>query len=193
MPLLEFFHPSNDELFCGGVMLLVDKNLHTECLETLQINVIVESSRCKFKISNKIFVFGIIYKPPNCSNEYVDKMVDHINDIVELNQHCNFFPSGDFIFPSVDWKIPCALGNNRKKNKFFKYIFNNGLIQIVDFPTRKVNILKLIFCNNANYISRALCVELFVLSDRENIFFTVDLAAINVILSPNYHSFLLLI
>ena len=76
--------------FGGDVMLLVDKNLHSECLETLHINDVVESIWCKFKISNEIFVFGIIYKPPNCSNEYVDKMVDYINDIVELNQHCIF-------------------------------------------------------------------------------------------------------
>ena len=71
--------------FGDGVMLLVDKNFHSKCLETLHINDAVESSWCKFKISIEIFVFGIIYKTPNCSNEYVDKMVDHINDIVELN------------------------------------------------------------------------------------------------------------
>ena len=111
-------------------------------------------------------------------------MVDHINDIVELNQHCNFFLCGDFKFPSVNWKIPRALGNNGNKNKFVECIINNGLTQIVDFPTRKDNILDLIFCNDANYISRAYCVEPFVLSDHENIFFTIDLAAINVTLSP---------
>ena len=115
-------------------------------------------------------------------------MVDHINDIVELNQHCNFFLCGDFNFPSVNWKIPCALGNNGNENKFVECIINNGLTQIVDFPTRKDNILDLIFCNDANYISRAYCVEPFVLSDHENIFFTIDLAATNVTLSPDYLS-----
>ena len=109
-------------------MLLVDKNLHSECLETLRINDVVESSWCKFKISNEIFVFGIIYKPPNCSNEYVNKMVDHINDIVELNQHCNFFLRGDFNVLSVDWKISCALGNNCNGNNFFGCIINNLFI-----------------------------------------------------------------
>ena len=58
----------------------------------------------------------------------------------------------------------------------------------MDFPIRKDNILDLIFCNDANYISRAYCVEPFVLSDHENIFFTIDLAAINVTLSLDYLS-----
>ena len=115
-------------------------------------------------------------------------MVDHINDIVELNQHCNFFLCGDFNFPSVNWKIPCALGNNCNENKFVECIINNRLTQIVDFPTREDNILDLIFCNDVNYISRAYCVEPFVLSDRENIFVTIDLAAINVTHSPDYLS-----
>ena len=58
----------------------------------------------------------------------------------------------------------------------------------MDFPTHKDNILDLIFCKDANYISRAYCIEPFVLNDHENIFFTIDLAAINVTLSPNYLS-----
>ena len=58
----------------------------------------------------------------------------------------------------------------------------------MDFPTRKDNILNLIFCNDANYISRAYCVEPFVLSDYENIFLTIYLAAITVTLSPDYLS-----
>ena len=62
-------------------------------------------------------------------------MVNHVNDIVELNQHCNFFLGGNFNFPSVDWKIPYALGNNCNENKFVECISNNGLIQIVDFST----------------------------------------------------------
>ena len=65
-------------------------------------------------------MFGII-KPPNCSNVYVDRMVGHINDIVQSNQHCNFFPLWRFNFPSFDWKIPCAFGNNSNENKFFKF------------------------------------------------------------------------
>ena len=95
-------------------MLLVDKNLLSECLETFFINDVVESSWCKFKICYEIFVFGIICKPPNCSNEYVDEMIDHINDIVDLNQHCHLFLCGDFNFPPVDWKIPCALASLQK-------------------------------------------------------------------------------
>ena len=55
-------------------------------------------------------------------------MVDHINDIVELNQHCNFFLRGDFNLLSVDWKISCALGNNCNGNKFFGCIINNWFI-----------------------------------------------------------------
>ena len=58
----------------------------------------------------------------------------------------------------------------------------------MDFPTRKDNILDLIFCNDANHISWAHSVKPFVFSDHENIFFTVDLAAINETLSPNYYS-----
>ena len=110
----------------GGGVIIMDKNLHSECLKTLHINDIVESSWCKFKISKEIFVFGIIYKPPNWSNEYVDKIVDHINDIVELNQRCHFFLCGDFNFPFIDWKIPCALGNNCNENKFVECIIYNA-------------------------------------------------------------------
>ena len=160
--------PKDRNKFSGGMMLM-DKNLHSECLETLHINDVVDSSWCKFKINNEIFVFGIIYKLSNCSNEYVDKMVDHVNDIVELNQHCNFFLSRDFNFPSVDWKIPYALSNKCNENKFIECIINNGLIQIVNFPTRKDNILDLIFCIDTSYISWAHCVEPLVLSDHENI------------------------
>ena len=96
-------------------------------------------------------------------------MVDHINDIVKLNPHCNFFLCGDFNFPSVDWKRTCALSNNCNENKIFECILNNGLIQRVDFPTGKDNILDLIFCNDANYISQAHRIEPFILSDHENI------------------------
>ena len=53
-------------------MLLMDKNLHSKCLETLHVIDIVEFSMRKFRISNEIFVFGIMYRQPNCLNHYVD-------------------------------------------------------------------------------------------------------------------------
>ena len=111
-----------------------------------------------------------------------------IYDIVKLNQHYNFFFCGYFNFPSVDWKIPCAFGNDSDENKFVEYIINNGLIQIVDFPTRKVNILDLIFYNNATIYLGHIVLNRLYLSDHENILFTVDLAAIIVTLSLNYYS-----
>ena len=58
----------------------------------------------------------------------------------------------------------------------------------MDFPTHKDNISDLIFCNDANQLSQAHCVESFVSSDHGNIFFTVDLAATNATINPNYYS-----
>ena len=70
-------------------------------------------------------------------------MVDYIDDIVELYQHCNILLSGDFNFPSVDWNIPCALCNDCNEHKFVECIINNEFTQKVYFSTCKDSMLNL--------------------------------------------------
>jgi hypothetical protein len=82
--------------------------------------------------------------------------------------------------PEVDWKTG-SFPNKSGYSPLCDFLLEQGLFQLVDFPTRENNILDLIFVNNPCFVSNVnICpplgssdhngVELAVQFDARNVF-----------------------
>ena len=155
-------------------MILIDNSFN--CAEIYNnVNLYeTESAWSVSKLGNGNFSFGVIYRPPNSAEEYTNKLINQINYGCERYTKSNIILYGDFNLPNIDWEIPYPIINDKATNSFFKCIMNRGLIQIVDFKTRKENTLDLILCNTINSLPYVQVVPPPVPSDHEYIEFLVE-------------------
>ena len=82
---------------------------------------------------------------------------------------------GDFNFPNINWKIPCPIVNDKATCKFLEYVMDIGLIQVINFKTRKENILDLVLCKTVSTLPFAKAVAPLVKSNHECIKFVMDM------------------
>ena len=86
-----------------------------------------------------------MYRPPSCTIHEFDDIIDKVNQFVfSLSSPLpNIIILGDFNFPGVDWSSP----NHPSSSHPLVYLCDSLFIsQQVHRPTRKSNILDLIFC-----------------------------------------------
>ena len=99
------------------------------------------------KINHPSLIVILIYKPPSCTtNEFNDIIVKVNQFIFSLSSPLpNIIILGDFNLPGVDWLSPNMSSMTTPLVDLCDYLFLN---QQVHKPTRKSNILDLIFCPN---------------------------------------------
>ena len=87
-----------------------------------------------------------MYRPPSCTINELDDVIIKINRLIfSLNSPLpNIIILGDFNFPGVDWSIP-NLSSLKPLVNLCNSLF---LSQQVHTPTRKSNVVDLIFCPN---------------------------------------------
>ena len=94
-------------------------------------------------------IVGLVYRSPNSSADNNSGLVSTMNEMCQTNNQVIIV--GDFNFPSINWELLTA---DNSSEFFLTCIQDEYLTQHVSFPTRKSNILDLVFtselemCNN---------------------------------------------
>ncbi|XP_065901865.1 uncharacterized protein [Dysidea avara] len=76
--------------------------------------------------------------------------------------------SGDINLPDINWEDNCVEGHQYSltiNNTFLEFLYDNGLSQIVDFPTRRSNILDIFVTNRPSLVES--CESVGGISDHE--------------------------
>ena len=108
-------------------------------------------------LKNQLY-FTACYRPPECTEDYNTKLIKGISNIVKKYKQNPHWICGDFNLPDIDWESNTINGkqNSKKINENFLETFVDqlNLSQIVNFTTRKSNILDLILTNRPGLTER---------------------------------------
>ena len=143
----------------GGVCILATNKLVHRVLIDLS-HPDLENIWIEVKVENKIFLFGVIYRPPNPDNEVVDIFMDNLSqNITDI-----FKRKSDSIFLLGDFNDRCILWDSDHntsdfKNKLRDFVASCGLFQIINEPTRITthctHLLDLILTDSPGYVERS--------------------------------------
>ncbi|CAG2187687.1 unnamed protein product [Mytilus edulis] len=133
----------------GGVLIAIKKGII--CQEVYKSKN-VELIAAQINITDtKSLVIISAYRPPNKNDiDYLKQMIIEINELKLKFKNSTFWLGGDFNLPDIKWPEQNISGSmySKELNEAFIDMLNNlGIEQMVDFPTRKDNILDL-FCTN---------------------------------------------
>ena len=137
----------------GGVLIAAK--------QTLQLGNIIKSTEIELLTGTinlegkKKMLIGAFYRPPDKTDDtYLNKMKDEINNIRAKHQKDIFLIGGDFNLPDINWAeqtIDHRQYPTRTNQTFLELVADNGLEQIVDFPTRKENTLDLLLTSHPSF------------------------------------------
>ena len=93
-------------------MLLVNKIFSvTETAMHDNFNEIESAWTC-CKLGTQNFCSGIIYRPQNSADIYIQKLLDQLSYMCDYHYKYSVIICGDFNFPNINWKIPCPIVND---------------------------------------------------------------------------------
>lgn len=123
---------------------IVFKSKETECIaikvETYQRPVIICS----------------VYRPTNNDTNYLNLLANDLNTLRQKYKTNPIWIGGDFNLPDIDWKNSTTVSHQYSKeiNDTFLNLTNEcNLVQLINFPTRKDNILDILLTNNSSLLS----------------------------------------
>ena len=138
----------------GGVALYITCDMQAQVLMELNIDGI-EALWVKLSVSNKSFIFGVCYRPPNQTSEEVEFFLnsmyatfDVLNEMCAVN--CPVLLVGDF-------NDRCELWESNHENselglRFHDLLNSFNMSPLIDEPTRGLNILDLVITNSIDSI-----------------------------------------
>ena len=138
----------------GGVCLLLDKYVLTKTVQIVLSNeystlelIAVDVWYCNCKTR-----FVLLYRPPHVASD-IDYHSKLVKCLTELSRSCSrLLIFGDFNLPEVDWSNG-SFSKNSGYTVLCEFLFEIGLFQLVNAPTRENNILDLVFVNNPCLVS----------------------------------------
>ena len=151
----------------GGVMILIDNSFASGETACNIFSNEIEAVWCTCELGGESFLFGVAYRPPNCTHEYSEKLFSQINEMCDSFSSHNIFICNDFNLPNINWNIPCLVNGDKTSESFLNCVIDNGLSQIVCCNARNENILDLVLCNAFDNISVADIVPPLVSSDHD--------------------------
>ena len=153
----------------GGVLIAAKKQLQLgNITKSKDIELITGSVSLEGK---KKMLVGAFYRPPDKTDEdYLNKVKEEISTIKE--KHCRdiFVIGGDFNLPDINWEEQTIINRQypiKTNQTFLEIVADNGLEQIVDFPTRKDNTLDLMLLSHPAYKLRCKPLPLIGNSDHD--------------------------
>ena len=89
----------------------------------------------------------LLYRPPSCSGPQFEDVILKMKSVmfILVSPLPNIIMLGDFNLPTMSWSQPGDCFISRIFCQFVESLF---LQQFVNVPTRKKNILDLVFCNS---------------------------------------------
>ena len=146
----------------GGVLLAIKKDLNSQDVNwPTDANCDIPDTEMVFaKISNKKIgniLIGCCYRPPSSDINYANSMSSSIRSLLNKCPTATAWIGGDFNLPDIQWKENQITSHQNTKsiNEAFMNTFQDlSVKQLVDFPTRKENILDLFLTNRPSLVNR---------------------------------------
>jgi len=145
------------------------------CREPLiSCNVYLENNNCELVacqiklLNNSDLIVCSVYRPPSSSDDYLNQLCNHLESIKSSHPNSAIWISGDINLPDINWEDNCVDGHQYSltiNNTFLEFLNDNGFSQIVDFPTRRSNILDVLVTNRPSLVES--CVSASGISDHE--------------------------
>ena len=138
----------------GGGAIIIYK----DDLKVVETNIKVKSETVSVKIScegKKPLIMCAAYRPPDNNLDYMKQLCTDISLIYDSFPGCAFWCGGDFNLPDIDWSTMLISGNRYIldiNQAFLDLLDKLDLTQLVDFPTRALNTLELLFTNRPSLI-----------------------------------------
>lgn len=126
----------------GGVLLATKKEMQLgNITKSKELELVTGTISLEGK---KQMIIGAFYRPPDKTNDdYLNKVKEEITNIRRKHQKNIFLIGGDFNLPDINWNEQSIQGRQypiKTSQTFLDIIADNGLEQVVDFPTRKDNL-----------------------------------------------------
>ena len=151
----------------GGVFVACREPLITCNLEIE--NNCCELVACQVKLRNSgNLIVCSTYRPPSTNIDYLSQLCNHLESIKSNHPNSAIWLSGDINLPDINWEDNYVDGHQYSSdlnNTFLEFLHNNGLDQIVNFPTRRSNILDIFVTNRPTLIES--CESVSSISDHE--------------------------
>lgn len=131
----------------GGVAIIVKSSLSVSTITS----EMPESVWCKIMFSGAAYVIGAIYRPPNTSSDFLDKLNEFL--FSHVTRSTRLVMTGDFNLPHIDWGLTTP-GHTEisSAEKLLDIAFFYNLRQVVGQPTRispqSQSLLDLVFLSN---------------------------------------------
>jgi exonuclease III len=146
----------NDRSSSGGGVLIAVKDTYIST-EVPELETECEIKWVKIEIvGRKDLYLCSYYLPKTSDTDGLDKFADSIERARNINNSIILI-GGDFNMPGWDWKKKILKQNTNHPNQHYKLLDildDNGLVQLVEKPTRKQNTLDLIITNSPTMIPR---------------------------------------
>jgi len=140
----------------GGVMLATKKALLLGNINKSS-NIELISGTINLEGKKKMLI-GSYYRPPDKTNDsYLNQVKEEISNTRWKHKKDLFVIGGDFNLPDINWSEQSITNNqypSRVNQTFLDIVADNGLEQIVDFSTRKDNILDLMLISHPAFKQR---------------------------------------
>ena len=151
----------------GGVFVACHEPLISCSLEIE--NNHCELVACQVKLlNNSNLIVCSAYRPPSSSDKYLNQLCNHLEAIKSNHPNSAMWVSGDINLPDINWEDNCVKGHQYSltiNNTFLEFLNDNGLSQIVDFPTRRSNTLDIFVTNRPSLVES--CESIGGISDHE--------------------------
>ena len=159
--LYTLFRCDRNDRTGGGVAIFCRHDLNPAQIVIPENLSTVEAICVNLKIHSHPRIL-CIYRPPNCTLQYHEKMC-HV--ISHCARNCkNIVMFGDFNLPLIQWSN-FTFPNTMPYNTFAECINENSLTQHVNFPTRGSNILDLVFTADPLLVSQVTSQDHFSFLD----------------------------
>ncbi|VDI83601.1 Hypothetical predicted protein, partial [Mytilus galloprovincialis] len=145
-----------DRQLCGGGVLIAIKDTYISS-PVPELDTDCEIIWCKIELAGQKNMYISSFYNPKTANEpgYLEYKgsIDQTASI----KNCFIVSGGDFNLPGWDWKANCLKDNTQHvgiHQRFGDILDDNGLLQIVEEPTRQTNTLDLLITNHPNSFTR---------------------------------------
>jgi len=133
----------------GGVFLACHQSL-ISCELDIPDN---SSELCACQIdlpNNSKLIVCSVYRPPSSDIHYLNDLCKHLESIKQSHPNAVLWIGGDINLPDINWEDNFVEGHAYPmlfNNTFIDFLNNNGLLQMVNSPTRGNNILDIFITN----------------------------------------------
>jgi hypothetical protein len=159
----------------GGVALIIKNEISATRVYLASAYASLELICADIVINSMTYRTVVYYRPPYYTPADLVYLSNSQQCLSELSETMpNMILLGDFNLPDVDWTCYYA-PNNEFYNLFLRFVNDSALQQYVLAPTRKDNILDLVFTNSISIISDLQVLCPFGSSDHSIVQFSVNL------------------